>query len=256
VNSGPADTTIVTVPCFSGAPWDLGQLVPLERRPLVTMRLPEGVDDVERYADFVDTRVAGFDSFVLVGDSFGAVVSLAYATRRPKNLRGLVMSGGFAANPVTNPLLRARIHAARLLPGPLYRAVALRFHASSLASPYDAEGQVPWSRRKSRDLFVENTPCKSYIARSKAAFSADYIDRLALVDVPTLILTPEHDVLIGEDASRRLLDGIPDAQEVVVPRSGHMFRFSHPVTYANAVERFLRERVDDVEVSERLTATG
>jgi pimeloyl-ACP methyl ester carboxylesterase len=220
------------------------------------MRLPEGVDDVEQYADFVDREVAALDSFVLVGDSFGAVVALALATRRPHGLRGLVMSGGFAANPVADPLLKARIHAARFLPGPLYRAITLRFHASSLASPFDADGQVPWSRRKSRDLFLEKTPFESYIARSKAAFSANYVDRLALIDVPTLILTPEHDVLIGENASRQLLEGIPDAQEVVVPRTGHMFRLTHPETYALAVDRFLRESVDREEAAERLAATG
>lgn len=31
----------------------------------------------------------------------------------------------------------------------------------------------------------------------------------------------------------------PDAREVTLPRTGHMFRFSHPVTYATAVEDFL-----------------
>jgi ubiquinone/menaquinone biosynthesis C-methylase UbiE len=36
------------------------------------MRLPEGLDDIERYADFVSEQVADLDSYVLLGDSFGA----------------------------------------------------------------------------------------------------------------------------------------------------------------------------------------
>jgi pimeloyl-ACP methyl ester carboxylesterase len=33
---------------------------------------------------------------------FGAAISLALATRNPQGLRGLIMSGGFARNPVTS----------------------------------------------------------------------------------------------------------------------------------------------------------
>jgi pimeloyl-ACP methyl ester carboxylesterase len=237
-------TTIVTVPCFSGAPWELDQLGPLAHRPLRTMRLPEAVDDIESYADFVATRVSGVDGYVLVGDSFGAVVALAFATRRPSGLRGLVLSGGFAANPVTSPVVRAKIGAARFLPGPLYRQITLRFHAASLASPHDREGQRPLDASDFRRLFLENTPWQSYTARAHAAFSADYRDRLHHIEVPTLIVTPSHDTLIGPNAAQVMLNGIPDAAEVVLDRTGHMFRFTHPHTYATAVASFIASRVE------------
>jgi len=236
------ETAVLTVPCFSGAPWDLNQLKPLAHRPLITMRLPEGLDDIAKYADFVGERASGLESFALVGDSFGAIVSLAFATRQPKGLKALVLSGGFAANPVTNPLIKLRIKFARFLPGPLYRTITLRLHAASLSSPYDGEGQIPWSKKKSRELFVRNTPHKSYVNRAKAALSADYRQRLSRIKVPTLIITPSYDRLIGKEAARQMLDGIPDATEVVLERTGHMFRFSHPVTYAAAIERFLKEK--------------
>lgn len=246
--------TVVTVPCFSGAPWSLDQLTPLADHPLRTMRLPERLDGIEAYADFVAEQVADLDEYVLVGDSFGAVVALAFATRRPAALRALVLSGGFAANPVTNPLVKAKVSAARFLPGGLYRQVTLRFHAQSLASPHDRDGQVPWSQADSRALFLENTPWESYVARAKAAFSADYRDRLQAVEVPTLILTPSYDHLIGEDAAKLMLAGIPDAQEVVLEDTGHMFRFSHPVTYARAVHDFLETRVEPRTGSDSTTA--
>jgi pimeloyl-ACP methyl ester carboxylesterase len=243
--TGPQLPTVMTVPCFSGAPWDLENLKPLSDLQLKTMRLPEGVDDVGKYADFVEGKVAGLECYVLVGDSFGAVVSIAFATRRPGGLRALVISGGFAANPVRNPLLKARIRAARFLPGPLYRLITLRLHAASLASPFDSEGQVPWSKAKSRQLFAENTPYSSYVARARAALKVDYLDRLSRINVPTLIITPEHDTLIGERAAREMLEGIPDASEVILERTGHMLRYSHPVTYARTIRAFLEERFGD-----------
>lgn len=234
--------TIVTVPCFSGAPWQLEQLTPLADHPLRTMRLPEDPDSIEDDADFVLDQVADLQEYVLVGDSFGAVVALAVATRRPDGLRALVLSGGFAANPVDNAVVRAQIRAARFLPGPLYRQIILRLHAASLASPHDGEGQIRWTQSDSRQLFADNTPHRSYTRRAAAAFAADYRDRLGGVAVPTLILTPSHDELIGPRAAQILRDGIPDATETVLQRTGHMFRFTHPQTYATAIRTFLTTR--------------
>lgn len=231
--------TIVTIPCFSGAPWDVDQLTPLADHALRTMRLPDGLADIEDYADFVTAQVADLDDYVLVGDSFGAIVALAVATRRPQGLRALVLSGGFATNPVDDPVVRAKIAAARYLPGPLYRQVVLRLHAASLASPHDTEGQINWTRADSRRLFAEHTPHRSYVRRAAAAFAADYRDRLDRIAAPTLLLTPSHDELIGEEAAAVMRDGIPNATEVVIPRTGHMFRFTHPVTYARAIRDFL-----------------
>lgn len=76
---------------------------------------------------------------------------------------------------------------------------------------------------------------------------ADYVDVLDRVDVPTLILTPSHDVLIGQGAAAIMHEGIPDAREVVLERTGHMFRFSHPATYAAAVHGFLAQTVERSE---------
>lgn len=240
---GSRPPTVLTIPCFSGAPWELEKLTSLAGWPLRTMALPDGVDSIEAYADYVIEQVADLDDYILVGDSFGAVVALAAAVRQPQGLRGLVVSGGFAANPVTSRIGRAKIGAAKFLPGPLYRQLTLRLHAASLASPFDAEGDYPLSRRDTANLFRVHTPWRSYTARAKAAFAADYRKRLADIAVPTLILTPEHDTLIGEDAARILRRGIRDSVEHVLARTGHMFRFTHPVTYGQHIADFLHSRV-------------
>jgi pimeloyl-ACP methyl ester carboxylesterase len=234
--------TIVTVPCFSGAPWKLEQMTALTDWPMRTLQLPDGVDSIEAYSDHVLDQVRDLDEFVLVGDSFGGVVALGVAVRRPDGLRGLVLSGGFAANPVTSRIGRAKIGAARFLPGPLYRHLTLRLHAASLASPYDDEGDHPLSKAETAELFREHTPWRSYTARAKAAFSADYRCQLHRIDVPTLILTPDHDTLIGEEAATILRCGIPDSVEHVLPRTGHMFRFTHPGLYSRHIEEFLTAR--------------
>ena len=63
--------------------------------------------------------------------------------------------------------------------------------------------------------------------------------------MPTLILTPEDDTLIGPGAAAVLREGIADATEQVLERTGHMFRFSHPSLYAKAVREFFAPALRD-----------
>jgi hypothetical protein len=40
-----------------------------------------------------------------------------------------------------------------------------------------------------------------------------------------------------------MLAGIPGAREVVLPRTGHMFRFTHPDLYGHAITDFIDEAI-------------
>src|ERR1700757_3015525 len=110
--------TLYFIPCFSGSPWNLERLQPLAHRPLRTARLPERLAHVEAYADAIAREVQGLDNVVLVGDSFGALVGMSVAARKPGNLRALVLSGGFAANPVKSVLVKVMAKLLPLLSGP------------------------------------------------------------------------------------------------------------------------------------------
>lgn len=231
--------TLVTVPCFSGAPWDSTQLAGLGPYPVRTMRLPEGVDSVARYADFVAAQVADLDDYVLIGDSFGAVISLTLALRQPVGMRGLVLSGGFAADPLPAWKATAAAASGHLGEG-LYRQITLRFHAHQLASRFDRAAEVPHTRSDYRQLFVDNTPAASYSARVASVATFDVRDQLAKVSVPTLLITPADDKLIGERAAQELRHGLPDAREVILPETGHMFRFTHPGLYGRTITEFVQ----------------
>jgi pimeloyl-ACP methyl ester carboxylesterase len=233
------DPTLVMIPCFAGAPWQLDQLTSLQGRPMRTLRLPNDVRDLETLADFIADQVKDLDSYVLVGDSYGAVSSIALATRQPKGLKGLVLSGGFARSPITSPALKMLAALVPFFPGPFYRRLTLSVHAAQLASSFDKEGEIPWSTGKSRVFFTRETPHRAYVNRMRSIANADYTAVLKKIDVPTLILTPEEDRLIGKEAAGILLNGIKHSCEVIMPRTGHMFRFSHPGAYSLEIRKFL-----------------
>lgn len=232
--------TLVMVPCFAGAPWNLEQMTYLQDWPMRTFRLPGDLNDLEKLSDFVLEQVKDLESYVLVGDSFGAVISIALATRRPRGLQALVLSGGFAKNPITSPVLKTLAALAPVFPGAFYRELTLRAHAANLRSVFDSEGEIPWSAAKTREFFAKGTSHRAYVNRVKSIERSDYTNVLSRINVPTLILTPEEDRLIGKEAARILLKGIAGSSEVVMPRTGHMFRFSHPAAYSKQVRDFLQ----------------
>jgi pimeloyl-ACP methyl ester carboxylesterase len=206
------------------------------------MRLPENLNDVECYADFVADQVKRLDCYVLAGDSFGAVIALTLATRNPKGLVGLVLSGGFAANPL--PAWKGiAAKASRFAVGPLYRQGTLRFHAFQLASKFDAAAPIPHTQNDYRRLFVENTPRRSYTARVTSVTHFNIRDRLNRVTVPTLLITPEDDKLVGAKAAKEMLAGLSDAREVVLTSTGHMFRFTHPDLYGHTITDFIDHEI-------------
>ena len=234
----PLVPTVVCVPCFSGAPWDLDSLPGLSGLPTRTMRLPEDVDSVEAYADFLADQVSDLPRYVLAGDSFGAVISLALAARQPVGLEGLVLSGGFAANPLPQwKGIAARL--SKLATGLLYRQGTLRFHALQLGSRFDATAEIPHTQKDYRALFVKHTPRRSYTARVTSVTSFNMLDCLGRVDVPTLLITPADDRLVGAAAAAEMLRGIRRAKEVVLPNTGHMFRFTHPALYSSTIRSFV-----------------
>ena len=57
------------------------------------------------------------NSYVLVGDSFGAVVSITLATRQPRVFKGLVLSNGFVKNLITSVPLKTLAALAPCFPG-------------------------------------------------------------------------------------------------------------------------------------------
>lgn len=242
--SHPPVTTAVLVPCFSGAPWDVDAVAgPLAGLRLVAPRLPEGLSSMEDYADALAEVTEGLQDHVVVGDSFGAAIALAHAVRRPPGLRALVISGGFASDPLHR--LLPRLGAVRgLQRGPVYTRVTLPVHAQLLASRHDAAATAerPWTRRDTVAMFRAATPPSTYVARVRAARSVDLLGRLPQVQVPTLALTPAEDRLIDPRATARMIAALPDVEEVVLPETGHMFRFAHPRRYAGAIADFLGRR--------------
>ncbi len=203
---------------------------------MITGQLPDA-GSLDNYVDLISSWTKGLDEYILVGDSFGASVSLALAERQPRGLRALVMSGGFAKADVTL-ITRFRVIVGKIL-GQAGYPISVYFHVQSLGSKFDPPG----TQEELHQLFLKHSDAKTFIHRGEMILAADLRPSLGKVQVPTLILTPEDDRLIGPRSARELVERIPDAEEYVLPHTGHLLRFTNEPEYAAAINEFLARRL-------------
>jgi len=210
------------------------------------------------WIDTVDAMLAraGAPRAVIAGVSFGGLIAMRYAARRPGQTSALVLisvpsprhsldeqSAAYLRHPrLALPLFAAR-GCTRLLPETLAarltwasRARFLAGHAGRvLRSPIYPSRMAHWVR--------------AWMATDIEADSRQ-------VSAPTLILTgePHLDRVVPVSQSLEVRNYIKNTRHVVLPQTGHIGLVSRPVEFADVVSTFVRgelgsERADGNDVA-------
>lgn len=192
--------------------------------------LPDLVEDLADLLDWLGLERPG-----LVGVSFGGVLGLELAVRRPGRLRSLALQGV----------------APRFEPGLLQQGAGLVLSRYPLlaGSPFVNQffNLFFGSRQEPGPLFdFVTSQCwqtdQSVMAhRFRMAEQADFTGRLGGVRLPTLLLAGERDLLVSAGGLRELTRQLPSARAVRLPGCGHLAFVSHPQQVAEEVRTFLNE---------------
>jgi pimeloyl-ACP methyl ester carboxylesterase len=188
-------------------------------------------DLVEDLNEFLDWR--GLECPNVMGVSFGGALVLELAARRPYRLKSLTVQGAGARfergllqqvagmvlarfplpadNPFVNQFFNL-LFGGRQKPGPLFQFVTRQCW------------QTDQSVMAHRFHLVE---------------SFDVSRRLDQVRVPALILSGDRDLLVSPRSLRALVDGLPRARLVELPKCGHLAFVTQPERVAEEVRRFL-----------------
>jgi len=201
------------------------------------MSIPQLAGDAARLLDALS-----IDSAHVCGVSMGGMIAQELAIRFPERVRGLILGGTTPGGP----------RAVRPSLGEL--AALLGQSVGALRRP----GR-PWlSAMLFTDTFRREHPERvrellAYFARHRASPPGlaahwwatvyhDTVSRLDRIQAPTLVLHGEHDALSPLANARLLASAIPDAQLVIVPRSGHAFALERPEESLAIVLQWLRAR--------------
>lgn len=192
--------------------------------------LAREAEDVIAIADFL-----GFERFALLGLSRGAVVALDVARRYGSRLTGLIVSGA---------PLPALVEREEVIDLDHYRALV-------------ACGDLAGFRRAwtEHPLMQTHSPEAAALA---AEMLADYGGRdllqgggetpglprevLAMLPMPVLSMTGEHDTPWRRACARALAAVAPRARHVEIPLAGHLANADNPGSFNAAVTAFLNPR--------------
>lgn len=196
--------------------------------------------------DLVDDVVAildaeGVATAIWMGLSIGGFISLRAALTRPERVRALVLIDT-DAGPETawNKLKYATMKGVLQTMGVRYVVPAvmpIMFGKTTRRSRPELTGDY-YQR-------LQNLRVKSICPGVDAIIRRDdIVGRLSEIKVPTLVIVGEEDKTLPLWKSRRIVNGIPDAEFALIPQAGHVSAIENPAPVTDAVTRFLSKVCD------------
>ena len=209
-------------------------------------RAPEGYSlSGDGLADFVDAFAAqlGLPQFAVAGNSMGGGVAWQLALRHPQRINALILvdAAGFPNEkpPAAVPL------AFKILRYPLGRALlrnidnrplineGLRTDVSdkALITPALVDRWAEFQRAPGHRAILMSVNMSSLMSASREALRG--------INVPTLILHGENDVLIEPASAGKFAAAIPGAKVLIYPNVGHLPQIEIPQRSSADVAQFL-----------------
>lgn len=170
----------------------------------------------------------GHDSAHICGLSLGGVVAIAVHAIAPQRCRSLILADTFAVHHDGRGIYDRSIAASQDLAA--FAEARVDF---LLAQPAD-----PDVRREVVAVMSAIDPA-AYRIGAEAVWLADQRDRVAAIDVPTLVLCGAADLATPPALSEDLAASIPGADLVLIRGAGHLSNLEKPVQFNAAVDRFL-----------------
>jgi pimeloyl-ACP methyl ester carboxylesterase len=196
-------------------------------------------------------QAMGFETWAVLGHSFGGYVAIEYALRYPQRLTHLVLldTGGDHR--------WSRDHAAKLLEERGYSPetvdLARRFLRGQIGpremfpslmklgdayNPHTKPSQLP--RLMIDGLQTKLRPEAHIYAAAHLVDGWNVMDRLGEIKVPTLVMAGRDDFIYPPEHQEELAAGIPDARLVLIDNAGHNPHDEQPKATIAAVRDFLR----------------
>ena len=191
----------------------------------------------------------------LLGHSWGGMLALELAARKPAGLRSLIAMDTFAATATYHRHVADLVHA---LPDDVRAAIERHEADGTTDSPEYQDAVVsfyrlhtcrarpvpPQLRRTLAGMADDSTVYRAMAGPSEFTMTGtlrdwDITDRLSEVSVPVLLISGRYDE-VAPPAVDELYRGLPDASWVLFEESSHMPHLEEPDRFRDVVTGFLK----------------
>jgi 3-oxoadipate enol-lactonase len=213
------------------------RVLTFDNRGVGKSSMPPGPYTTAQFAS--DTKALvdelGLSGFHMVGTSMGGMIAQEYAIAHGSDLKSLTLSSTYAApGPFCGRMFAMWADIAPELGVPMVMrdvtlwAFTLPFFETRASELEEFEAAMAEIAQ----------PLDAYLAQLSSIRTHDTTDRLAAIDVPTLVIAGEEDILIPVALSRRLHAAIAGSEWQTTP-GGHASIWEHPKPFNDAVIAFI-----------------
>ncbi|HUY34633.1 MAG TPA: alpha/beta fold hydrolase [Pirellulales bacterium] len=189
-------------------------------------------DDLAAILDTLGVR----EPVALVGLSMGGYVAWQFVRKYRCRLRALVLCDTKAA--ADSPeAAESRLKVAETVLADGTEALA-RAMVPKLFAKRTIENRSPVVEAVRKVILQCNRQGVAAAQRGMAA-RPDVTDMLATIDVPTLVIVGEDDVISPPEEMRRIAQAIPGSRLVAIPKAGHLAPLENPAAFNAALGEFL-----------------
>lgn len=194
-----------------------------------SMSIARYTDDLVALLDALDERRPA----VVCGLSMGGIIALDFFRRYRARLRGLILVD-CRANIESPAGKEVREQTAQRALAGNVDAIADELSARLGAPTWPAKDKKHW-----RDIMAGCNPVGVAAGARALAERPDSLPLLPEIDVPTLIVFGEQDVITPPDIAAHFHREIRGSQLVMVPGAGHFTPVEQPDAFAAAVQQFM-----------------
>ena len=187
--------------------------------------------------DFAASVLAAMDSMGIgrahiCGLSLGGVIAIAMHALAPRQIASLIIADSFAVHPDGQGIHDRSIAASE--------AMTMREMAEARTGVLLGSAATGELRREVIDTMAAIDP-SAFRLGAAAVWLADQRGRATAVEVPTLILCGDEDVVTPPALSDKLGRLIAGSRVETIPASGHLANAEQPELFNAAIDRFLTD---------------